>query len=125
MCLGYSQTTFAQKKLSKKKIEALKTEVAQIVESNHKQSQIMVDKIFSFSELGFQEIESSKYLVGILQDNGFEIEKDTPANVAKAVFGGLANGEEDIYPDQMSREIGAVYATNPKQAEIIFSDFVA
>ena len=75
MCLGYSQTTFAQKKLSKKKIEALKTEVAQIVESNHKQSQIMVDKIFSFSELGFQEIESSKYLTRILQDNGFEIEK--------------------------------------------------
>ena len=33
----------------------------------------MVDKIFSFAELGFQEIESSKYLTGVLQENGFEI----------------------------------------------------
>ena len=54
-----SHVTIAQKKNSKKKIEALKKEVAEIVESNHTQSQIMVDKIFSFSELGFQEIESS------------------------------------------------------------------
>lgn len=75
ICLGFSPTAISQKKLSKKKIEALKTEVAQIVESNHKQSQIMVDKVFSFSELGFQEIESSKYLTSILKDNGFEIEK--------------------------------------------------
>ena len=57
LCFGISQITYAQKKLSKKKIEALKTEASQIVEANHKQSQIMVDKIFSFSELGFQEVE--------------------------------------------------------------------
>ena len=95
MCLGYSQTTFAQKKLSKKKIEALKTEVAQIVESNHKQSQIMVDKIFSFSELGFQEIESSKYLVGILQDNGFEIEKAV-SGIPTAWFATWSNGEGPV-----------------------------
>ena len=58
--------SFAQKKLSNKKIEKLKLEAASIVEANKKQSQVMVDKIFSFAELGFQEIESSKYLTGIL-----------------------------------------------------------
>ena len=71
--LGLSHNTIAQKKISKKKVEALKKEVAEIVESNHTQSQIMVDKIFSFSELGFQEIESSKYLTGILKDNGLSL----------------------------------------------------
>ena len=72
--LSFSSLSFSQKKYSKKQIEKLKTEVEQIVEANKKQSQVMVDKIFSFSELGFQEYESTKYLTGILKDNGFEIE---------------------------------------------------
>ncbi|MFT7055928.1 MAG: aminobenzoyl-glutamate utilization protein B [Roseivirga sp.] len=63
----------AQKKYNTKQIEKLKTEVAQIVESNEKQTQVMIDKIFSFAELGFQEFESSKYLTGILRQNGFDI----------------------------------------------------
>lgn len=64
---------FGQKKFSEKQITKLKTEVAEIVEKNHKQTQVMIDKIFSFAELGFQEYESSKYLTGILRSNGFEI----------------------------------------------------
>lgn len=95
ICFGFSQTTFSQKKLSKKKIEALKTEVAQIVESNHKQSQIMVDKVFSFSELGFQEIESSKYLTGILEENGFQIEKAV-SGIPTAWFATWRNGEGPV-----------------------------
>ncbi|MGK0488233.1 MAG: aminobenzoyl-glutamate utilization protein B [Candidatus Endobugula sp.] len=63
----------AQKKYNPKQIDKLKTEVAQIVESNEKQTQVMIDKIFSFAELGFQEFESSKYLTGILRQNGFDI----------------------------------------------------
>ncbi|MGW8121903.1 amidohydrolase [Roseivirga echinicomitans] len=68
-----SNFTFAQKKYSEKQINKLKTEVAEIVENNHKQTQVMIDKIFSFAELGFQEYESSNYLTGILEANGFEI----------------------------------------------------
>lgn len=95
LCFGFSQTVLAQKKISKKKIEALKTEAAQIVESNHKQSQIMVDKIFSFAELGFQEIESSKYLTGILEENGFEIEKAV-SGIPTAWFATWSNGEGPV-----------------------------
>ena len=69
--LGFSNLGYSQKKYSKKQIENLKAEVEQIVESNKKQAQIMVDKIFSFAELGFQEYESTKYLTGILKENGF------------------------------------------------------
>jgi aminobenzoyl-glutamate utilization protein B len=38
-------------------------------------TQQMVDQVFSFGELGFQEIETSKYLTGILKKNGFTIQE--------------------------------------------------
>lgn len=40
-----------------------------------KQTQVMVDMIFSFAELGFQEVETSNYLTGILEKEGFRIER--------------------------------------------------
>ncbi len=93
--LGTTQLSQAQKKWSKRKIEALKKEVSQIVEANHKQSQVMVDKIFSFSELGFQEYESSKYLTGILKQNGFEIEESV-SGIPTAWFAKWSNGDGPV-----------------------------
>ncbi|WKN46346.1 amidohydrolase [Tunicatimonas pelagia] len=61
--------------MSGKQIEKLKEEAALAVEKNSKLTQVMVDKIFSFSELGFQEVETSKYITGILEENGFTIER--------------------------------------------------
>ena len=74
LSLLVSISSFSQKKYSKKYIEKLKNQVKQIVTDNEKQSQVMVDKIFSFSELGFQEYESTKYLTTLLEHNGFKIE---------------------------------------------------
>jgi len=51
-----------------------KKQVMDDVESMAKQSQVMVDMVFSFGELGFQEVETSKYLTGILRKEGFKIE---------------------------------------------------
>ena len=65
----------AQQKLSTKKIDALKKEASEKVLADAKRIQVMVDKVFSFAELGFQEYESSKYLTGILEENGFKIER--------------------------------------------------
>ena len=56
------------------KLDQLKTEVVQKLDAQAKTAQVMVDKVFSFAELGFQEIETSKYLTDILEQNGFEIE---------------------------------------------------
>jgi aminobenzoyl-glutamate utilization protein B len=56
-------------------VEALKKEVAADVESMHVMTQQMVDQVFSYGELGFQEFETSKYLTGILEKNGFKIER--------------------------------------------------
>lgn len=52
-----------------------KGQVSDAVESMKKQTQVMVDTVFSFGELGFQEIETSKYLTGILEKEGFTIER--------------------------------------------------
>ncbi len=63
----------AQNLLSDEKIESLKKEVATVIQGEAKMAQVMVDKVFSFAELGFQEFETSRYLTGILQENGFDI----------------------------------------------------
>lgn len=57
------------------KVEAWKKETIQALDAQAKTAQEMVDMVFSFSELGFQEAESAAYLTGILQKNGFTIEK--------------------------------------------------
>ncbi len=93
--LGFVVTLTAQKKFSKKQIEKLKTEVAEIVEADKKQTQVMVDKIFSFSELGFQEYESSKYLTGILKEAGFAIENSI-SGIPTAWFAKWSNGDGPV-----------------------------
>ena len=55
--------------------EDYKKQVVADVEKMAKQSQVMVDMVFSFGELGFQEVETSKYLTGILKKEGFKIEQ--------------------------------------------------
>lgn len=38
-------------------------------------TQQMVDSVFSFGELGFQEFETNRYLIDILRKNGFSVEE--------------------------------------------------
>ncbi len=59
---------------SQNKLEKLKKEVQEKIDDNAKMAQVMVDKVFSFSELGFQEYETSKYITDILKENGFKVE---------------------------------------------------
>ncbi len=73
LCLFFSSlTTLCAQDFSR--ISNLKETVANWVNDHEKLSQVMVDKVFSFSELGFQEEESSNYLTGILKKEGFSIE---------------------------------------------------
>jgi aminobenzoyl-glutamate utilization protein B len=55
------------------KLAALKKEAMHMVDSMSTFSQQMVDMVFSFGELGMQEEETSKYLTGILEKNGFKV----------------------------------------------------
>jgi aminobenzoyl-glutamate utilization protein B len=53
-----------------------KQEVVADVAARARFTQQMVDQIFSFGELGFQEFETSKYVVNILRQNGFTVEEN-------------------------------------------------
>jgi aminobenzoyl-glutamate utilization protein B len=60
---------------SSPKLEALKAEAAKEIDAKAKMIQEMVDQVFSFGELGMQEVETSKYLSGLLEQNGFKVER--------------------------------------------------
>ena len=64
--LGHAQSTGG--------FTGLKAEAARSVDSKAKLTQEIIDSLFSFSELGFQEFETQAYLTKILADNGFAIE---------------------------------------------------
>src|SRR2546425_12846098 len=54
-------------------LPAFKQEVVRDVASRAQFTQQMVDQIFSYAELGFQETETSRYLVDLLRKNGFMV----------------------------------------------------
>lgn len=59
--------------LTPAEITALKTEVAAKVGADAKRAQVMNDQIFSYAELGYQEIETSRYITSVLEKAGFTI----------------------------------------------------
>ena len=56
-------------------LTGLKAEAAARVEDMAKLTQEIVDSLFSFAELGFQEFETQRYLTDILESNGFTVEQ--------------------------------------------------
>jgi aminobenzoyl-glutamate utilization protein B len=57
------------------RLERLKTEAIAKVDARAKLVQEIIDQVFSYGELGMQEFETSKYLTGVLEKNGFRIER--------------------------------------------------
>ncbi len=60
-------------------LEDLKREAIEGINKLETFTQQMVDQIFSYSELGFQEYETSRYVTGILEKNGFRVEQGVAA----------------------------------------------
>lgn len=77
------------------KVNTWKKEAIRSLDGKYKTAQEMVDMVFSFSELGFQETESAAYLTGILQKNGFTIEKGI-AGIPTAWMAKWGNGKPVI-----------------------------
>ncbi len=65
----------AQPKVAPDKEAGMKADLSGQIDGMQKQAQVMVDSVFSFGELGFQEFETSKYLTGILEKEGFKIDR--------------------------------------------------
>jgi aminobenzoyl-glutamate utilization protein B len=77
------------------RIEKLKTEAMADVESMKDFSQQMVDQVFSFGELGFQEFETSKYITDLLKKNGFTVQEGL-SNVPTAWMASWGSGKPVI-----------------------------
>jgi len=58
---------------SSARLAKLKAEAAQRIDAKAKMIQVMVDQVFSYGELGMQEVETSRYLTKILEDSGFTV----------------------------------------------------
>ena len=70
-------------------LEQLKKDVIAQVDARRQLTQQMVDSLFSFSEIGFQEVETERYITGILEKNGFTIRR----GVADIPTAWVATGE--------------------------------
>ena len=56
------------------RLDSLKQEAVREVEARAGLVQRIVDQLFSYGELGFQEVETSRYLVDLLRREGFTVE---------------------------------------------------
>ena len=77
LCAWASPSLEAQQRggpVATARIDALKDEASKEVEARADLVQRIVDQLFSFGELGFQEVETSRYLVGLLRREGFSVD---------------------------------------------------
>src|ERR1700752_2158624 len=75
LCLAALLTgTQPRQALSSSPVNDYKAQVVAEVDGMQENIQKWNDSVFSFAELGFQEVETTKYLTDILKQNGFAVE---------------------------------------------------
>ena len=75
LCISFLISAGLSIALAEDRLQELKNEAVDKIDGRAKLTQVMVDSIFSFGELGFQEVETSRYVTGILEENGFQVER--------------------------------------------------
>lgn len=81
-----------QDEIKAAEVTDLKAAAFKHVDGNAKLAQEIVDSLFSFSELAFQEFETQKYVSKILEDNGFTVEKGV-SGLPSSWWATWSNGE--------------------------------
>ena len=76
-------------------LDSLKAEAVSSIDSLAKLNQEIIDSLFSFAELGFQEFETQRYLTEILEQNDFEVELGV-AGIPSAWWASWGSGEPVI-----------------------------
>src|SRR5688572_27196989 len=77
------------------RLAKLKQEAVTEIDRMTSFTQQMVDQVFSFAELGFQEFETSRYLTDILKKNGFVV-KEGVAGIPTAWVASWGTGKPVI-----------------------------
>jgi len=93
--LGAASALQAQQAKQTPQLDALKQEAVAEADKMQTLTQQVVDQIFSFSELGFQEVETSRYVTGVLEKNGFKVETGI-AGIPTAWVASYGNGKPVI-----------------------------
>ncbi len=75
LLLAFVLATQAPTSQDTSRAERLKRDAIQGVEARAVPTAQMIDQLFSYAELGFQEIESSKYMVALLKRAGFTVQE--------------------------------------------------
>ena len=91
-CLATAQSS---ESTDSERLMALKAEAASAIDGLEKLTQEIVDTLFSFSELGFQEFETQAYLTELLERNGFTVEKGV-AGIPSSWWATWGSGEPVI-----------------------------
>jgi aminobenzoyl-glutamate utilization protein B len=98
------------------RLTAQKADAARGVDEMAKMAQEMVDSVFSFGELGMQEVETSRYLTGMLEKYGFKVQRGFAGipTAWVATFGSgkpvIALGSDIDGIPQASQKPGVAYA---------------
>jgi aminobenzoyl-glutamate utilization protein B len=92
------------------KLQALKQQAILEVDGMKDLTQQMIDQVYSFGELGFQEVETSRYLTGVLRKNGFTITEGV-AGIPTAWLASWGSGKPVI---ALGSDIDGLPQTNQK-----------
>jgi len=121
--LGMAVPVNAQKAAAPKpdpRLEKLKAEALTKIDARAKLIQEIVDQIFSYGELGMQEFETSKYLTGLLEKNGFSVERGV-AGMPTAFVATWGSGKPVI---ALGSDIDGIPQSNQKPAFGYFEPIV-
>jgi aminobenzoyl-glutamate utilization protein B len=103
------------------RVEALKKEVAADVESRRVFTQQLVDSLFSYSELGFQEVETQRHLTDTLVREGFDVQRSV-AGVPTAWVAKWGSGHPII---ALGTDIDGLPTTNQTPGVLTRKELVA
>jgi aminobenzoyl-glutamate utilization protein B len=76
-------------------LSRLQAEAVERINQNEKLTQEIIDSLFSFSELGFQEFETQRYLGELLERNGFDVKRGI-AGIPSAWWASWGSGKPVI-----------------------------
>jgi aminobenzoyl-glutamate utilization protein B len=102
------------------RLDALKRDAAAEVDGLKDLTQQMVDELFSFSEPGFQEVETAKYCTDILRKNGFKVE-DNVVGIPTAWLATWGSGKPVI---AIGSDVDGLLETNQKPGVVRHEPFV-
>ena len=80
------------------RVAQLKKDAVADVDAMKLFTQQMVDSVFSFGELGFQEFETNRYLIDILRKNGYAQIRRSPERILSRVRHALMLGNAQKRP---------------------------